>query len=288
MTELPTTARRLTVETALSQSQLTGHLRTKQQRGCTVAVIGDGHAAVLALRNLLRLATESHPLLRVKWLARRTKLRYAGEDDDGVVRHEFDGLMGQAAWFAHRYLEGGRLEKGDAAQYIQRVVLPGVEGVDQGGMGRRGQPVTERKGRERGGEERAVLEKELQGVDYVVQCVGFARARLPDLQPGLTPDMGRLGKPRRVMFNAGTGSFFSDGEEPDKVIGLFGAGSAFPQAAFTSQGWKQSGVSVGSFMEFLKRMVPLWVDATQRGRFAEEEGRGVVEKERTPWMHQHY
>ena len=121
--------------------------------------------------------------------------------------------------------------------------------------------------------EREVLERELEGVDYVVQCIGFVRAALPEVRPGLGALEGPLGKPKRIVFNGVNGSAFPNGGRRDQVLGLFGAGSAFPELAFTTQGWRQPAVSVWRFMAFLKRMVPQWVEATEKGWFADRDGR---------------
>ncbi len=254
----------------------------------------------------------------MKWLTRRAELRYAADGGGGVVLNELDGLTGETAGFAWEMLEGERLESSAAGKFIKRVVLPSVEGLDMGPEARSGGPGWGRnpRGGGRTGEkerarevlEREVLERELEGVEYVVQCIGFGRGALPEVRPGLGALEGPLGKPKRILFNGVNGSFFPNGGRREQVIGLFGAGSAFPELVFTTQGWRQPAVSVLRFMGFLKRMVPGWVEATKKGwfsgrdgkqrgrlgrearaardaRVAASEGRKVEEKS---WMHDFY
>jgi hypothetical protein len=49
---------------------------------------------------------------------------------------------------------------------------------------------------------------------------------------------------------------------------LFGAGSAFPEHKVTVEGWRKPEVGVWKFMDFARRMVPRWVEATKKGSFA--------------------
>lgn len=302
---LPVPTSRLPPETGLSPTRLAKLLPADERR--TVAVIGDGHVAVLTLRNLFRLAAVSHRRLRIKWLTRSVHLKYAAEDEEGsgVVRNEFDGLMGEAAWFARNQLDGERLEEGGVGRFVERVVLPssfsssasasssssegaggGVAGGAHQGGGSKKESRAKQRDKEREAAEAEVLRKELEGVDYVFQCIGFTRARLPEVRPGLGVYGGPLGKPKKLVFNALTGSFFPNWGMRDQVIGLFGAGSAFPESVFTSEGWRKPAVGVWRFMSFLQRMVPRWVDATERGWFVSKEPRG--RREARERYHEYY
>jgi hypothetical protein len=223
---------------------------------------------VLALRNLFRLAVVSHRHLRVRWLTPSARLTYARlREEDGAVLDERDGLMGEAAAFARSHLEGDGLARGGAGGFIERVVLPssppplsGARGVGAGSAGERQRAVLEGLA--------AAVAEHLVGVDYVVQSVGFERARLPEVRPGLGMLGGAIGKPKRLVFDGLRGSFFPSVKSRDKVIGLFGAGSAFPEQKVTVEGWRKPEVGVWKFMDFAQRMVPRWVAATKRGSFA--------------------
>ncbi|KAK4240625.1 pyridine nucleotide-disulfide oxidoreductase-domain-containing protein [Achaetomium macrosporum] len=257
--ELPVDVSRLTLGTALAASRLAKVLPRDAPR--TVAVIGDGHSAVLVLRNLFRMAAVSHPRLRIRWFTRTANLRYAEETAAGVILNENNGLMGEAARFARTMLEGDALETSDARHFITRFVFPSSKDeVERDQM------------------EMDMLREHLKGCDYVIQAIGFTRSRLPEVRAGLAPFRGPVGKPKRLVFNGLTGSFFPNMRERDDVIGLFGAGSAFPELEFTSEGWRQPAMSMWKFMRFLKRMVPQWVIATKEGKFVKREERMAWKK----------
>jgi urease gamma subunit len=291
-TDLPLSIDRLTVETALSPSRLALLLPREEAR--TVAVVGSGHAAVLVLRNLFRMAAISHRRLRIRWFTRTERLTYAEKDpyyDDeewlgevpGVgeeavverrITNEHTGLLGEAAWFARTQLEGDKLEKSDAGAFIKRFVLP---------AGEKGMEEKEREAMEH---EWMAREGHLEGVDHMVECIGWERARLPEVRPGLGPFRGPIGKPKRLIFNALTGTFFPSGGRRDQVVGLFGAGSAFPELVPTTKGWREPAISVWNFMRFVKKMVPRWVEATKRGYLM--KGGDGFEAEGRRRFHQYY
>jgi hypothetical protein len=252
--ELPVNVSRLTLTTALAPSRLAKVISPNVPR--TVAVIGDGHSAVLVLRNLFRMAVVSHPGLRIRWFTRTANLRYAEETADGVITNENTGLTGEAARFARTMLEGDALNTSDTRQYITRFVFPASK--DEG---------------ERDQLEMEMLREHLEGCDYVIQAIGFTRSRLPEVRAGLAPFRGPVGKPKRLVFNGLTGSFFPNMWDRKAVVGLFGAGSAFPELEFTTEGWRQPAVSMWKFMHFLKKMVPQWVVATTRGEFIKDDRR---------------
>ncbi|KAH6854543.1 hypothetical protein B0I37DRAFT_410622 [Chaetomium sp. MPI-CAGE-AT-0009] len=217
-TDLPLPISRLTLDTCLSPTRLSRILATDRPR--TVAVVGSGHAAVLALRNLYDLATGgSHPLLR-------------------------------ASRFARGMLEGERLVESGAGEFITRFVIPPcpVKGVSEV---------------ERAVWEGEAMRKDLEGVDYVVEDAGFVRGRLPEVRPGLGALQGPVGKPKNLVFDALTGSFYPSGSR-DQVLGLFGAGSAFPELDRSVAG-RQPAVGVWKFMRSAQRLVPRWVQAMKRG-----------------------
>ncbi|KAK4035254.1 pyridine nucleotide-disulfide oxidoreductase-domain-containing protein [Parachaetomium inaequale] len=274
-TDLPIHLSRLTLETCLSPSRLARLLPTSEPR--TVAVVGSGHAAVLALRNLFRLAAVSHRQLRIRWFTRTASLTYAAfRDDDGALLHEHDGLMGEAARFAKTMLEGERLATSGAGAYITRFVLPQVDEKEAAGMSEKAREIMEGD----------AMRPHLEGVDYVVQCIGFERARLPEVRPGLGPLAGPVGTARRLVFNGLTGSLFPSSGSRNEVLGLFGAGSAFPELELAVEGWRQPAVGVWKFMRFVHKMVPRWVTATKVGRFTRAEDRDLEEGRRR--YHEYY
>ncbi|KAK4127157.1 hypothetical protein N657DRAFT_641104 [Parathielavia appendiculata] len=293
VTALPLPIDRLTVETALAPSRLKLLLPRDEHR--RVAVFGSGHTAVLVLRNLFRLAAISHRKLRIRWFTRSENLVYAEPDPyydldedlasavkgEGVewgadmrVKNESGGLAGEAAWFARTQLEGERLKGSDAGQFIERIVLPQVE---------EGLSEQEREAKEH---EFMLQGGHLERVDHVVQCIGWERARLPELRPGLGPWRGPIGKPKKLIFNALTGSFFPSGGKRNEVVGLYGAGSAFPELVPTTKGWREPAVGIWKFMKFVNKMVPRWVQATKKGYFAKEDDGKDAEGRRR--FHQYY
>ncbi|KAH6627931.1 hypothetical protein F5144DRAFT_621982 [Chaetomium tenue] len=181
-TDLPLPISRLTLDTCLSPTRLARLLPADEPR--TIAVVGEGHAAVLVLRNLV-----------------------------GLVR-------------------GG----------VRPLVKKGIREM-------------EREVRE--GE---AIKKDLEGVDYVVQDAGFRRTRLPEVRPGLGVLGGPIGKPKNLVFNASAGSFYPNGASRDKVLGLFGAGSAFPGAQRSAAALGQPTVGVGG--------------GDEEGAFGEDAGLG--------------
>lgn len=282
---LPVETDRLSVDTALAPSRLAKILPPGEPR--TVAVIGDGHSAVLVLRNLFRLAAMSHPRLRIRWLTRRAHLRYVQETWDGVLVDENTGLMGEAARFARTQLEGDALRTSDAGAFITRVLLPAPPPTNPKNKRRRGleraaarasenqqqqeaeadaKAKAEAAKSEAAKSEAAILARSLRDVDFVVQAIGFARGRVPET--GRPAAMA--GKKRRLVHNALRGSMFPASEPRETVIGLFGAGSAFPELELTSEGWRQPAVGAWKFMRFLRRVVPRWAEAAEEGMFTKK------------------
>jgi hypothetical protein len=182
--------------------------------------------------------------------------------------------LGEAAWFARTQLEGDKLEKSDAGAFIKRFVLP---------EGDKGMQEKEREAMEH---EWMLREGHLEGVDHIVECIGWERGRLPEVRPGLNPFKGPIGKPKKLIFNALTGSFFPSGGRRDQVVGLYGAGSAFPESVPTTKGWREPAIAVWKFMTFGRKMVPRWVEATKRGYLLKGgDGREAEGRRR---FHQYY
>ncbi|KAK8123010.1 hypothetical protein PG984_011680 [Apiospora sp. TS-2023a] len=197
-----------------------------QDRPVTVGVIGASHSAILVLRNLLDLARDSHPQLRVRWFTRHTELKYA-QYMDGWILYDNTGLKGLAAEFGRQYLEGDQLAKSGAGEIITRVDCSG--GAEQ---------------------EKAAFLRELPQCDHVVQAVGFARKELPEMET-------------EVEFDNITGGFV-DRTTREPVPGLFGAGIAFPEKVTDKAGNVEYAVGFFKFMKFLKRVVPSWVGIDQK------------------------
>ncbi|KAK7985658.1 monooxygenase AgnR1 [Apiospora saccharicola] len=226
--KLPTpsaeTPKNLGLDDVLKPSVLRNTL--PKDRPVTVGVIGASHSAILVLRNLLDLARDSHPQLRVRWFTRHTELKYA-QYMDGWILYDNTGLKGLAAEFGRQYLEGDQLAKSGAGEIITRVDCSG--GAEQ---------------------EKAAFLRELPQCDHVVQAVGFARNELPEMET-------------EVEFDNITGGFV-DRATGQKVPGLFGAGIAFPEKVTDKAGNVEYAVGFFKFMKFLKRVVPSWMGIDQK------------------------
>ncbi|KAL2269756.1 hypothetical protein VTJ83DRAFT_1940 [Remersonia thermophila] len=261
---LPVQVSQLPLYTGLSRPHLTKILPPEEPR--TIAVIGSGHSAVLVLRNLAHLASTTHPHLRIRWLTRSPHLTYAshvGDSPNGpVIANQYDGLTGKAAEFAREELDGDALATSPAGRFITRVGLPTVPGEPR--------PQNKDWAREQGDLEHPALVSGLKGCDFAIQAVGFARARLPELRPGVDAGTVALGtRPRTLMFNSETGSLYPAGADRMSAVGLFGAGSGFPEVVPTPEMVKKPRVGVLWFMMFVKKMAPMWALATRDGKFPE-------------------
>ncbi|KAJ5449771.1 uncharacterized protein N7458_006220 [Penicillium daleae] len=183
------------------------------------------HSAILALLNLVTLARDSHPHLRVKWFTRHP-LRYA-EYMDGWILRDNTGLKGLAADFARAQLEDDKLPTSPAGRVIEKIDCGGGES-----------------------REAAQYRAELPSCSHIVHAVGFTRDPLPQL--------ARDGEALSMEFDHGSGKFHERGDGP-VVPGLFGAGIAFPERAVDPRGNVEYAVGFFKFMKFLKRVVPDWV-----------------------------
>lgn len=213
----------LDLDTILKPSELATTLPPNTPT--TVAVIGASHSAILALLNLVTLARDSHPHLRVKWFTRHP-LRYA-EYMDGWILRDNTGLKGLAADFARAQLEDDMLPTSPAGRVIEKIDCGGGES-----------------------REAAQYRAELPSCSHIVHAVGFTRDPLPQL--------ARDEEALSMEFDHGSGKFHERGDGP-VVPGLFGAGIAFPERVVDPRGTVEYAVGFFKFMKFLKRVVPGWV-----------------------------
>ncbi|KAJ6120298.1 hypothetical protein N7523_004578 [Penicillium sp. IBT 18751x] len=211
---------RLDLDTVLKPSELAEVL--PKSRPSTVAVVGASHSAILAILNLVTLARESHPHLRIKWFTRHP-LRYA-EYMDGWILRDNTGLKGLAADFARAQLEDGVLGTSPAGQVLEK--------IDCGN-----------------GKEAEMYSKYLPECSHIVHAVGFTRDPLPQLV--------KAGRPLAMEFDHESGQFHE--RAGGKAIpGLFGAGIAFPERVVDPYGNVEYAVGFFKFMKFLKRVAPNW------------------------------
>ncbi|KAJ5675801.1 hypothetical protein N7462_008698 [Penicillium macrosclerotiorum] len=214
----------LDLDTVLKPSELAITLPTDTPT--TVAVVGASHSAILALLNLVTLARDSHPLLRVKWFTRHP-LRYA-EFMDGWILRDNTGLKGLAADFARTQLEDAQLPTSPAGTVITKVDCAGGEA-----------------------REAAQYRAHLPECAHIVQAVGFTRDPLPQLACD--------GAALALEFDHESGKFH---ERDGSVIpGLYGAGIAFPERVVDPHGNVEYAVGFFKFMKFLKRVCPSWTAA---------------------------
>ncbi|ROW01832.1 hypothetical protein VPNG_07772 [Cytospora leucostoma] len=208
------------LDTGLSPTKLAKIIPTDQPT--QIAVIGASHSAILVLRNLSRLATSTHPQLRIKWFTRHP-LRYA-EERDGWILRDNTGLKGEVAVWARENLEEAVLSSSPVSSHLAKVT-------------------TTR------GHETETYRRELAGCTHVCQAIGYRRDPLPELRVD-----GRKVTPR---FEHTTGAF-EDAESGERIPGLYGAGIAFPEKVVDPEGNVEYAVGLFKFMKFLKRVVPQW------------------------------
>lgn len=213
---------RLDLDTVLKPSELAETLPTTSPS--TVAVVGASHSAILAILNLVTLARESHPHLRVKWFTRHP-LRYA-EYMDGWILRDNTGLKGLAADFARSQLEDDRLSTSPAGQVLSKVDCAGGEA-----------------------RESEMYQQHLPDCSHIVHAVGFTRDPLPQLV--------KNGRALAMEFDHESGKFHAPGDGP-VIPGLFGAGIAFPERVVDPYGNVEYAVGFFKFMKFLKRVTPSW------------------------------
>lgn len=213
------------LDTVLKPSELVDLLPTNTP--VTVAVVGASHSAILALMNLVSLARESHPQLRVKWFTRHP-LRYA-EFMDGWILRDNTGLKGLAADFARTQLEDDKLPTSAAGQVVTKIDCSGGQAreLDQ-------------------------YRNHLPDCSHIVQAVGFTRDPLPTLS--------KHNQRLTMEFDHGTGKFHEQRDGP-AIPGLYAAGIAFPERVVDPEGNVEYAVGFFKFMKFLKRVCPSWTAA---------------------------
>lgn len=215
----------LDLDTVLKPSELVNILPANTP--ITVAVVGASHSAILALMNFVTLAQESYPHLRVKWFTRHP-LRYA-EFMDGWILRDNTGLKGQAADFARTQLEDDKLPTSAAGQVVTK--------IDCGGGQAR---------------ELEQYHQHLPDCSHIVQAVGFTRDPLPQLSKNDTP--------LNMEFDHETGKFY-ERDDGSVILGLYGAGIAFPERVVDPYGNVEYAVGFFKFMKFLKKVCPTWTAA---------------------------
>lgn len=215
----------LDLDTVLKPSELAEIIPTNKPT--TIAVVGASHSAILALLNLVTLAKESHPHLRIKWFTRHP-LRYAVFMDGWILRDN-TGLKGLAADFARTQLEDDRLLTSEAGQVLTKIDCSG------------GAP-----------REAEQYRQHLPECSHIVQAVGFTRDPLPQLSQN--------GGPLSMEFDHETGKFHEQGDGP-VIPGLYGAGIAFPERVVDPYGNVEYAVGFFKFMKFLKKVCPGWTAA---------------------------
>ncbi|KAK3363003.1 pyridine nucleotide-disulfide oxidoreductase-domain-containing protein, partial [Lasiosphaeria hispida] len=209
--------------TALMPRALNQWLAQSQKSDFTVGVIGASHSAIIILMNLIQLAQTEYPRLRVRWFARSPELKYA-VPQDGWILYDNTGLKGLAAEFARKNLDGDRLNTSEAEKVVTRVDCSGGDEA----------------------EEAAIAEGALQ-CDAMVHAVGFNRS--PFLGDGQVWQ----------TFDHTTGTF-TDLKTGLPMLGVYGAGIAFPEKVVDPAGNVEYAVGFWKFMRFLKRVTPDWVE----------------------------
>lgn len=209
------------LDIALSPTKLSTLLPSDQK--LSIGVIGASHSAILVLLNLYKLASSSHPNLRIKWFTRHP-LRYAEERGTWIYRDN-TGLKGSVATWAKANLEEAVLPNADISRYLTKITTPkDAEG------------------------EKAAYEEHLEGCEYVVQAIGYKADPVPGLK--------REGKELVVKSDCETGGFVD--EEGEKVRGLYGCGIAFPERVTDPEGNVEFAVGLFKFSNFLGRVSKGW------------------------------
>ncbi|KAL2019472.1 hypothetical protein VTK56DRAFT_9588 [Thermocarpiscus australiensis] len=282
---LPLEVERLPLNVGFAPSRLAKLLAARSGQPTTVAVIGDCPSAVIVLVNLFYIASTSHPQLRIRWFTRGAAAADQESSPSGVSddNSTYAGLRRAVAAEARTHRDGDPLDQNTDA-VITRFIYPSnpsaAAAADDNDNNNPDLVPPDQA-------EREALRRYLPGVDFVFQAIGYTRNRLPKTR---MPGHGRAGKRRQLVFNPETGAFYTANGLKDGVIGLFGAGSAFavPEgkmpitgdgsssstggssssgaAPAGEQGAQQgSPVTVWGVMRFLRRAVPRWLAAVEKG-----------------------
>ena len=191
----------------------------------TVAVIGASHSAILVLINLCKLASTTHPNLRIKWFTRHP-LRYA-EFMDGWILRDNTGLKGAAAAWARENLEPEKFGSSPVSEFISKVEYSKDHEVE-------------------------TYKQHLSECQYYVQAIGYVRDPTPPLKMAVGTDVVDVA-PSYVHETGG----FTDGAGK-KISGLYGAGIAWPERVTDPYGNVEYAVGFWKFMKFIKRVVGDW------------------------------
>jgi len=213
------------LDTALDRAILQEELPAPEE--AVVGVIGSSHSAIVVIMNLYKLATTTHPHLKIKWFTRRP-LAYAVQMDGWILRDN-TGLKGASADFARRHLEDDKLKHSPVGQYLERIDCA----ID----------------------EKEAYRAQLPTCTHLVQAIGFT----PDPIPRVLVDNGPFDE---LVYDNQTG-LFRDGEG-HCIAGLCGAGIAFPEKVLDPAGNTEYAVGFWKFMRYLRRVVPCHWDISKQ------------------------
>ncbi|GAB7346760.1 hypothetical protein MBLNU459_g1864t1 [Dothideomycetes sp. NU459] len=209
----------LDLDFALSPTRLAEEI---PKQPTTIGVVGASHSAVLVLINLYKLASTTHPDLRIKWFTRHP-LRYA-EFMDGWILRDNTGLKGAAAAWAKENLEPEKFGSSPVSKFVTKVAYEKENEIE-------------------------TYKEHLPGCSRYVQAIGYTRDPLPALKRGVGTEI----KPHYVHE---TGAFTdADGQ---RIPALYGAGIAWPERVTDPHGNVEYAVGFWKFMRYVKRVVCDW------------------------------
>lgn len=194
----------------------------------TIAVIGASHSAILVLMNLYKLASSTHPDLKIKWFTRH-ELKYAEYMDDGWILRDNTGLKGDTAAWARENLEPEKFSSSKVSKYITKIEY-------------------------KRGLEAETYVQHMPGCDRYVQAIGYNRDEIPKITKRVKGSEEEV--TIEAVFNSNTGGF--EDEKGEKIKGLYGAGIAFPERVTDPYGNAEHAVGFWKFMKFVKQVVKDW------------------------------
>ncbi|KAG9246631.1 pyridine nucleotide-disulfide oxidoreductase-domain-containing protein [Calycina marina] len=218
---LPVDIEAIDLDYALSPTRLAKLISTSAK--IEVGVIGASHSAILVLLNLYKLASTTHPSLRIKWFTRHP-LRYAEERGSWIYRDN-TGLKGFVATWARENLEPARLPSAPISAHLTKISTP----KDPEG-------------------EKAAFSAHLANCTHVVQAIGYHADPIPELSIE--------GKNVDVRSDHEMGGFVD--AEGGRVRGLYGLGIAFPERVTDPEGNVEFAVGLFKFVSYLGRVVKGW------------------------------
>lgn len=208
----------LDLDIALTPSLLAKTIPTQPT---TIGVIGASHSAILVLMNLYKLATTTHPDLKIKWFTRHA-LQYAVYMDGWILRDN-TGLKGEAAAWARANLEPETFVKSNVSKYVTKIEY-------------------------QRGNESTIYAEHMPGCDRYVQAIGYTR----DPIPTITKKQGETTIRIEPTFDQNTGGFVD--VEKKRVPGLYAAGIAFPNQITDPHGNVEHAVGFWKFMMYVKKI----------------------------------